>query len=99
DSVVRAPQKTHAPLTIAVSRGSLWSIESADHAASICKGAGRALGLLLLVFFCQGEGRGFESRRPLQRKSRYWRCEGSKSAPRGAFRSAAHHICTTFSGV
>ena len=45
---------------------------------------------------CQGEGRGFESRRPLQRKSRSRTCEGLKSAPRGASRGAAHHICTTF---
>ncbi len=46
--------------------------------------------------FCQGEGRGFESRRPLQRKSRSRPCEGLKSAPRGAARGAVHHICTTF---
>ena len=45
---------------------------------------------------CQGEGRGFESRRPLQRKSRSGMCEGLKSAPRGASRGTAHHICTTF---
>ena len=45
---------------------------------------------------CQGEGRGFESRRPLQRKSRSRPCEGPKSAPRGASRGAVHHICTTF---
>ena len=40
DSVVRAPQKYPAPLTITVNSGLLWSIENADHAASICKGAG-----------------------------------------------------------
>ena len=39
--VVRAPQKYHAPLTTTVSYGQLWSIKNADHAASICKGAGR----------------------------------------------------------
>ena len=45
---------------------------------------------------CQGEGRGFESRRPLQRKSKSRPCEGLKSAPHGASRGAVHHICTTF---
>jgi hypothetical protein len=44
DSAVRAAQKTHAPLTTAVSRGSLRSIEIADHAASSCKDAGRGVG-------------------------------------------------------
>src|ERR1039458_1593550 len=45
--------------------------------------------------YCQGEGRGFESRRPLQRKSKSRPCEGLKLASRGASRGAVHHICTT----
>jgi hypothetical protein len=44
---VRAAQKTHALLTTTVTRGSLWSIEFADHAASICNDAGRGVGHLL----------------------------------------------------
>jgi hypothetical protein len=64
DSVVRAPQKMHAPLTTTVNSGSLRSVENADGAATICEGAGRGVG----PFFCQGEGRGFElSRRALCR--------------------------------
>ena len=49
DSVVRAPQKYPAPLTITVNSGLLWSIENADHAASICKGAGRGVGPLFIA--------------------------------------------------
>jgi hypothetical protein len=37
DFAVRAAQKTHALLTVKVNRGVLWSIEFADHAASIAK--------------------------------------------------------------
>ena len=43
DSAVRVAQKTHAPLTVKVDRGALWSIEMADHAASICKDAGKGV--------------------------------------------------------
>jgi len=46
DSVVRAPQKTRAPSTIAVNSGLLCSVENADHAASIREGAGRGVGPL-----------------------------------------------------
>lgn len=45
-SAVRAAQKTHAPLTTTVTRGSLWPVEDADHAASICEGAGRGVGAI-----------------------------------------------------
>jgi hypothetical protein len=82
--VMRAPRKYHAPLTTTVNHGSLRSIQNAIRPASICKGAGMGVGPLRWDCFCQGEGRGFESRRPLQRKSRYRRCEGRKSAYRGA---------------
>jgi len=49
ESVVRAPQKTHAPLTTTVNSGVLRSVENADHAASICKGAGREVGPFLFA--------------------------------------------------
>jgi len=49
DSATRAPRKTHAPLTITVNSGSLWSVEKADHLASICKGAGRGVRPLLFA--------------------------------------------------
>ena len=67
ESVVRAAQKTHATRSTTVNSGLLRSMENADHAASSCKGAGRKVGPRHCAFFCQGEGRGFESRRPLQR--------------------------------
>jgi len=44
DSVVRAPQKYHAPLTIMVNHGSLRSIENPICPASTCKVAGRGVG-------------------------------------------------------
>jgi hypothetical protein len=47
---------------------------------------------------CQGEGRGFESRRPLQRKSRQRRCERPKLASRDASGTVAHHISTCGAG-
>jgi hypothetical protein len=93
DSVVRAPPKDHAPLTITVNSGLLWSVENADHAASISKGAGRGVRVSAVPFFCQGEGRGFESRRPLQRKSRSEWYSGTKSRPP---RGQPYHIRTTF---
>jgi hypothetical protein len=49
DFAVRAAQKTHALLTVKVNRGVLWSIEFADHAASICEGAGRGVGPFLFA--------------------------------------------------
>jgi len=49
DFATRAPRKTHAPLTITVNSGLLWSVEKADHPASICKGAGRGVGPLLFA--------------------------------------------------
>jgi hypothetical protein len=45
DSVIRAPQKYPAPLTITVNSGSLWSVENAEHTASIREGAGRGVGV------------------------------------------------------
>jgi len=53
DSVVRAPRKYHAPLTITVNSGLLRSVENADHAASICKGAGRGSWAPLVGFFAK----------------------------------------------
>jgi hypothetical protein len=44
DRPVRAAQKTHAPLRTTVTRGSLWSSETADLAGSIRKGAGSGAG-------------------------------------------------------
>src|SRR5271168_3368854 len=49
DSVVRAPQKYHAPKTIRVNHGSLRSIENPIRPASICKAAGRGVGPVLFA--------------------------------------------------
>jgi len=88
DLVVRAPQKYHAPLTITVNHGSLRSVKNSDRPASICKGAGRGVGHL---FICQGEGRGFESRRPLQNPwSERWSIAGRHDVPI-ICPSLAHH--------
>jgi hypothetical protein len=52
-SVIRAPQKRHAPWTTTMSNGSLWSVEKADHAASSCKSAGSSLGLKDCILFAK----------------------------------------------
>ena len=49
DSFVRAPQKTHEPMTIVVNSGLLWSVANADYAAPFCKRAGRRRVPLLIA--------------------------------------------------
>jgi hypothetical protein len=57
-------------LATTVNSGLVWSVETPIVRRHFAKVQVEELGAHLGFVFCQGEGRGFESRRPLQRKSR-----------------------------
>jgi hypothetical protein len=82
----RAPPKTHAPMATTVSRGSLWSVEVGDHAASIYKDAGTGVRLFRWLF-CQGEVAGSN---PVVRSTvvRSRESSGQKLGPRTAGRKS-----------
>jgi|SRR5580658_1580142 hypothetical protein len=89
DSVVRAPRKYHAPLTITVNHGSPWSIENPIRPASICKAAG--VGPLL---FAKVRVAGSEFPRLLHKRPGQSGIQGQKRAFR---KVAACHIRTEIS--